>query len=149
MLAYLRLSGFDGDLFLGCFPYLIEKVRSASGPLRSQTAALVRRIWATYYPLTDESDMAFCLGTLLCAMEYYGQALEYLECSIEAYGPNPQRLYNVALCCYRLRDWDRARDAVGQALEIAPDFSKARDLSIAIEGARESTQTPYGGTVFP
>ena len=91
----------------------------------------------------------FCLGTLLCAMEYYGQALEYLECSIEAYGPNPQRLYNVALCCYRLRDWDRARDAVGQALEIAPDFSKARDLSIAIEGARESTQTAYAGTVLP
>ena len=149
MLAYLRLSGFDGDLFLGCFPYLLEKVRSASGPLRSQTAALVRRIWATHYPLTDESDMAFCLGTLLCAMGYYGEALEYLECSIEAYGPNPQRLYNVALCCYRLRDWDRARDAVGQALESAPEFSKARDLSIAIEGALESTRTPYGGTVNP
>jgi len=98
--------------------------------------------------LTDESDMAFCLGTLLCAMEYYGQALEYLECSIEEYGPNPQRLYNVALCCYRLREWDRARDAVGQALELAPEFSKARDLSIAIEGAQESTETPYGGSVL-
>jgi hypothetical protein len=55
----------------------------------------------------------------------------------------------VALCCYRLRDWDRARDAVGQALELAPEFSKARDLSIAIEAAREPTETPYGGSVLP
>ncbi|MEA5567785.1 tetratricopeptide repeat protein [Anabaena sp. UHCC 0399] len=66
-------------------------------------------------------------------MEYFPKALEYLQQSRQLYGDDPNTLYNMAMCYYRLRQLDQALHWINQTLEISPEFEPAKAMRIKIK----------------
>lgn len=76
LLAHLRLSGWDGNIFRGCFPALMARVgeRAITEPLRRALYQAVQQIWALHYPIGEEPDLAIYLGLLMYELGYTAEA---------------------------------------------------------------------------
>lgn len=133
LLAYLRLSGWDANVLLGCYPSLLERAASLSEPERGALCQAIGHVWDTYYPIGEEIDLAFCLGVLLYGMSYYRQALDYFGHSSRLYGPDAGTAYHMGMCHYGLRQLEAALACVEQALELDPAFAPARDMRIRLQ----------------
>ena len=70
---------------------------------------------------------------LLYNMEYFPEALEYLEHSRQIYGDDPNTLYNMGMCHYRLRQLDQAMDCMNQTLKKNPEFDAAKAIRIRLK----------------
>ncbi len=103
ILAYLRISRWDSNIFLGCYAVVREQVKSAPAPLRRDLYDVIQLVWDTYYPLGEEPDLPFKLGLLLYDMAYYAKALEYFQHALTLQGREAGILYNIGLCHYGLR----------------------------------------------
>ena len=127
------MSGWDANIFLGCFPTLLERVDSLSEAERQDLSEAIQQVWNTYFPIGEELDLAFFMGMLLYGMAYYPEALEYFEHSLQLYGPDTSTVYNMGMCQYNLRNLEAALAYVSQALELDPDFEPAGEMSIKIQ----------------
>lgn len=140
ILAYLRLSNWDAAIFLDCFPTMMEQLENLPASLEEELFWIVQNVWDTYYPIGENRDLAFYLGMLLYSMEYFPEALEYLQQSQRIYGDDPNTLYNMGMCYYRLRQLDQAMQCMTQTLELKPEFEPAKAMRIKIKSdVRRST----------
>jgi len=135
LLAWLRISDWDANILLGCWPTLMKHAGSAPGVLRLEIYRAVYAVWDHYFPIHELQDLAFHLGVLLCEIECYGDALPFFHESSAVYGPNPATVFNIGLCLFHLGDLEEARKQVDQALAEAPDFEPAVELQKEIAGA--------------
>lgn len=133
LLAYLRLSRWDANILLGCFPTLLDRVDSLSEPERQALYEAIQQVWDAYYPIGEKRDLAFELGMLLYGMAYYAQALEFFGHSLRLYGPDASTAYNLGMCHYGLRQLEAALAWVEQALALEPAFEAAREMRIKIQ----------------
>ncbi len=133
VLAYLRLSGWDGAVFLDCFSAIMAKVENLASSMQEELLWAVQNIWENYYPIGEQRDLPFYLGMLLYNMEYFPEALEYLEHSRQIYGDDPNTLYNMGMCHYRLRQLDQAMDCMNQTLKKNPEFDAAKAIRIRLK----------------
>ncbi len=138
LLAWLRLSGWDANVFLGCLPFLVSWVEAeaTSAAEREDLRAAALRVWETYFPLREARDLAFHVGALLCQLGDYAAALPCFESSLALYGPNPATLYNLGLCYFSLGQLDEAEACVDEALNAEPDLVDAQVLRTEIAAAR-------------
>ena len=95
---------------------------------KQQLQEAIVKTWDCYLPIGEESDLAFELGTLLVEMEFYTDALEFLQRSVDFYGIAAGTAYNMSVCYYSLGQTDQAVASVNQALVLDPDFVLARSL---------------------
>lgn len=128
VLAWLRFSGWDSNVFLACFPRLMQLAEHASDVLRIETYRMAHEVWKAHFPLPETRDLPFHLGVLFCEIQCYVEALAFFEESIAAYGRNPATVFNVALCHFHLEDLEAARVNLEEALRGAPDFEPALAL---------------------
>jgi hypothetical protein len=140
LLAWVRMSGWDAHVLLGCWPALMKHAGSAAGIFRLEIYRAVHEVWERYFPLREARDLAFHLGVLLCEIDCHQDALPFFHESVAAYGPNPATVFNIGLCLYHLGDLEAARRQVDLALEDAPDFEPAvelrQEIAAAIKAAR-------------
>lgn len=133
ILALLRLSGWDANILLGCFPTLLDRVDSLSERERQALYEAIRQVWETYFPIGEKRDLAFFLGMLLYGMAYYSEALGYFQHSLQFYGPDASTAYNIGMCHYCLQQLEVAGACVDQALELDAAFEPARGMQIKIQ----------------
>jgi tetratricopeptide (TPR) repeat protein len=133
LLAWLRLSGWDSNVFLGCLQVLLAECETATAAEREELRRIAHRVWESYFPIREPSDLAFQIGTLLCQLEVYEEALPYFERSIVFYGPNPATLYNLGLCQFCLGRLPEALALAEEALAASPDLDAAVTLKEEIE----------------
>jgi tetratricopeptide (TPR) repeat protein len=133
ILSYLRLSGWDAAIFLDCFPTIMEQLEDLPSSMQEELFWAIQHIWDTYYPIGEQRDLAFYLGMLLYSIEYFPEALEYLQHSRQLYGDDPNTLYNMGMCYYRLRQHDQAMQCMTQTLEQNSDFEPAKAMRIKIQ----------------
>lgn len=151
LLGWIRLSGWDANVLLGCWPALMKHAPEAPGLLRLELYRAVHEVWNHYFPIPQAIDLAFHLGVLLCEIDRHEEALPFFHESIAAHGPNPATLYNVGLCLFHLGHLEEARLQVDQALEDAPDFEPALALReeitavLPVEKPREKKTKRGGG----
>jgi tetratricopeptide (TPR) repeat protein len=138
LLAWLRLSGWDANVFLGCLPLLVSwaEAESTSAVEREDLRAVALRVWETYFPIREARDLAFHVGALLCQLADYASALPCFESSLALYGPNPATLYNLGLCYFSLGQLDEAETCVDETLTAEPDLVEAQALRSEIAAAR-------------
>jgi tetratricopeptide (TPR) repeat protein len=132
IIAYLRLSGYDARLFKLAMPRLSEITRSASSSLQEQFYQVLLNVWDMYYPLNE--DLAFDIGLLLYELDYYREALEFLEQSRKEFGPETPTLYNMGLCYYQLKDWEAARDLLEEVINRKSNHRDAKAILKRING---------------
>lgn len=128
ILAFLRLSCWDHRRFRESLPALKAHLPEISELQKRQLREGILKLWDSYLPIGEESDLAFDLGTFLLEMEFYEEAFEFLQRSVELYGMEPGAAYNIAVCCYSLNQMDEALDYVDQALSLDPHFAEAKTL---------------------
>lgn len=133
LLAFLRYSGWDANIFIIYFSTLIKRLGDVGDTQKREIYAAIRQAWSNYYHLGESLDVPFHLGTLLCQMCYYREALEFFGHSLRLYGQSPGTECNMAVCYEGLRDMDKARACVQRALELEPDFEPARALLIKLD----------------
>jgi len=132
LLAFLRLSGWDFNIFFGCFPRFMSEVAKASETLRREAYRAIYKIWDTYYFMGEQRDLAFHLGMLLYGMDYLPEALDFFQRSRQLHGEDPITLYNLGMCHYRLRQLEEALTCVTKTLELNPNFEAAKEVRIKI-----------------
>ncbi|NET56060.1 MAG: tetratricopeptide repeat protein [Symploca sp. SIO2E6] len=132
ILAWLRASGWDANIFLGSFPTLIQHLNTASESFQQELYQAIEGIWETYYPIGEQKDLAFHLARLLYKMRYYREASLYLQYSLMLYGANAITLYNLGKCYYRLGQLEQAIEQLDRALEVDPSLEAARSMRIKI-----------------
>lgn len=133
-IAYLRLSGWDSNIFFGCFSTLIGKVTEASEQLKEEMYWAIQNIWHTYYFIGESKDLPFNLSMLLYMMGYYPEAQKYLQLSLQLHGDDANAFYNLAMCHYRLRNLESALDFINKTLELESTFEAAKTMKIKLEG---------------
>ena len=133
ILAYLRLSGWDGAVFLDCFSAIMAKVENLASSVQEELFWAVQNIGENYYPIGEQQDLPFYLGMLLYNLEYFPEALEYLQQSRQIYGDDPNTIYNMGMCYYRLRQLKRAMECMTQTLKQNPDFEPAKAMRIKLK----------------
>ena len=146
LLAYLRLSGWDADLFLDCFPALLEQSKSASPALREEFYWALQHIWDTYYPIGEWYDVAFCIGLLYHAWNYYHEALRFFQISLQLYGAEAATVHNIGLCYYALGQVEEALAWINQALTIDPLFQPAKELRLKLQSQLQRAGARLPGT---
>ena len=138
ILAFLRLSCWDYKRFCECLPALKNLLTDMSSLQKQQLHDAILKVWDSYMPIGEESDLAFELGTLFVEMEFYEGALDFLHRSVELYGMAPGCAYNIAVCYYSLGQMDQALDYVNHALDLDPEFAEGKTLRAQVESAVSS-----------
>lgn len=139
ILAFLRLSCWDYKRFLESLPALKKHLPEMSEVQKRQLHEGILKVWDSYLPIGEESDLAFDLGTFLLEMEFYEEAFAFLQRSVELYGMAPGAAYNLAVCCYSLNQMDEALDYVDQALSLDPYFAEAKTLRADLDSSVSNT----------
>ncbi|MDT4896884.1 MAG: hypothetical protein QOH25_1961 [Acidobacteriota bacterium] len=135
ILASLRLSGWDYQLLRRCLPILKEYLADISETQKQELYEAIQKTWDSYLPIGEEDDLAFHLGTLLLEMEFYAEALEFLQHSASLYGMEPGTAYNMGVCYHSLRQMEKALECINQALRLDPEFDAAKTLRIKLQSA--------------
>lgn len=128
ILAFLRLSCWDYKRFWECVPALKQRLPEMTGLQKQYLHEAIMKVWDSYLPIGEGRDLAFELGTLLLEMDFYEEAREFLQRSVDLYGMAPGTAYNIAVCFYGVGRMDQALDYVKQALELDPGFAEANAL---------------------
>lgn len=135
ILAFLRLSCWDYNVFWACLPVIKSHLAAASELDKQALSEAIRQIWDAYLPIGEEEDLAFELGTLLLEMEFYTEALEFLQYSVSLYRMEPGTAYNLGVCYQGLRQIEKAHECINQALELDPEFDAAKAMRIRLQSA--------------
>jgi tetratricopeptide (TPR) repeat protein len=125
-LAYLRLSGFDSEVFLACFATLAEAAADADEDERRALLEAAERVWGEYFPIGDRRDVAFALGSILYFLGAYPDALSLYERSLTINGRDGATTYNIGLCHYALGDPASALEWLDETLAIDPTLGAVR-----------------------
>ncbi|MEC4805751.1 MAG: SAM-dependent methyltransferase [Jaaginema sp. PMC 1079.18] len=126
ILAYLRLSHWDFNIFLGCFPTLFNQLEDIPEILYPDIFTAIQHIWDNYFPIQEKPDLAFLLGMVLYNIKYFPEALDYFDQSQQLYGDDSSTLFNMAMCHYRLRQLDLALNYIQKTLTLEPNFEAAK-----------------------
>lgn len=133
ILAYLRLSQWDHKIFLGCFDNLLRQVETAQKSLLQEVYRAIQNVWQTYYFIGESKDLPFSCSMLLYKMEYYAEAIVYLDRSLQLYGDDPGIFYNQAMCYAQLSCLEAVQLALDKALALYPQFEAAQALKAQLE----------------
>lgn len=135
VIAFLRLSCWDYRRFREFLPSLKAHVPDMNVLQKRQLHEAIVKVWDSYLPIGEESDLAFELGTLLLEMEFHAEALEFLQRSVDFYGMAPGSAYNIAVCYYSINELNQALDYVNRALDLDHRFAEAKNLRSELKSA--------------
>jgi tetratricopeptide (TPR) repeat protein len=134
-IACLRLSHLDHRLLWTFLPVWKAQAPELSPVQKRELAQTIRRAWDLYYSIREEGDLAFNLGVLMLEFGLYTEALEFLRCSEDRYGPASGTAYNIGVCHYHRQEKAEALMQVARALEFDSDFDSAKALRILVESS--------------
>jgi hypothetical protein len=136
LLAYLRLSGWDANIFWRCCEELIQRAKTAPKPAQRELFWAARQVWDNYFPIGEQEDVAASLGELTQTLGFHPAALEYYGHSLRLHGPSATSYCGLARSHLALWQLEQADECAAKALGVLPDCSNARALRIEIEECR-------------
>ncbi|MDX6458911.1 MAG: hypothetical protein QOE55_2608 [Acidobacteriaceae bacterium] len=134
-LAMLRLSRWDPETFGTLFATLLAEIPGAEEADRQQLRLAIERIWNAYYPVGEDTDVAFRAGMILFECGDFAGALELFESSAALCGPHTATFHNLALCHVELGDTARAMQALDEALALDADAVETQTLRNRLGGS--------------
>jgi hypothetical protein len=135
ILAMLRFSKWDHQLFLRFLPALKARAAGLSPDERSRLRDAVHAVWDGFLPISAAEDPAFQFGTFLMELGFDRDAAVFLRCSAEHFGLEAGNAYNLALCLWRIGEAEEAREWAERAAGLDPQLDEAKALLIEIASA--------------
>jgi SAM-dependent methyltransferase len=128
LLADLRVSAYDPDVFMKVYPGVQSMIGEASGKLRRETLTVLGRVYEMDYRVSPTDDLAFGIAILLAKSTLFKEALGYFDKSKADLGPRPQACFNAALCYLNLGEQEKALAELDEAIALEPGYALARSV---------------------
>jgi tetratricopeptide (TPR) repeat protein len=138
MMAALRLSRYDPAVLNDCYTMMFRLLPSAAEQDRMSLRTVLRRVREHYFFVGEHPDAAFVVGSLLCAMGDYVEALDCRRQSERLNGPLAATLFQQARCCYHLGDKKMALDTLRACRSMPGDFEQFLVLAGILDAPRAS-----------
>ncbi len=127
---------WDSQIFLGCFMALAEKLPEAETVWKAEVAAAVGQVWENYYFIGESKDLAFALGVVAVRAGAYAEAIQFLQISVQLYGPDPSTFYYLGQAFYHLGELEPALVFAQKAVAADPDSAVAQQLLATLTSAQ-------------
>ena len=133
LLTFLRLTVWDARTFQEFYNILLERIDTEENfPLKELIIA-INNVWEHYFPIGEEGDLAYYLGSLLSYIGYDSDALRFFEHSYEIYGASAEIYYNIALCFFNLSQVEKSLEFAEKSLALDPTSEDTKTLRKLIE----------------
>jgi tetratricopeptide (TPR) repeat protein len=133
LLTFLRFTVWDSRTFLEFYNTLLDRIANEEDFPKDELIDIVYKVWDHYFPIGEEGDLAYCLGTVLGYFGYDSDALKLFQASIEFYGEDAGIYYEMALCYYNLQEFEKAMEYTEKSIAMDPNFEESINLKTLIE----------------
>jgi hypothetical protein len=134
--SVIRLSAYDAHIFKQMTPRIMELIPEFTDNEKWNLYQAIPRIWDTYYPIGEETDLALSLGLILYYLDFYDAAIVFFEKSLILYGQQAHVLFNVALCYYYTERFLESKSIVIKLLEDDSENEVYNELWIILSKRR-------------
>ncbi len=133
LLTFLRYTMYDSRTFLEFYNTLLSRIQSEENFPREELVSIIDGVRENYFPIGEEGDLCYCLGTILAYFEFDYDAIQLFQTSLEFYGEDPSIHYEIALCYYNLQVFDMALEHLEKSLLLDPGFEDSLNLKGIID----------------
>jgi tetratricopeptide (TPR) repeat protein len=133
LLTFMRFTVWDARTFLECYNLLLERLAKEEDFPKEELVNVINKVWEHYFPIGEEGDLAYYLGTILAYLGQDNDAIKLFESSLEFYGESAETYYEVALCYYNMGQFEKAIEYIEMSLELDSEFDDAVNLKDIIE----------------
>lgn len=128
ILSYAHLSRYDSEQFKFFLPQLLAQSASIATHEKVAVLEIIEKVWAAYFPLGEEIDLAYHLGCILYEMASYQEALRYFSYSQNIYGIHTGTMFNMAVCHWMMGNSEEAVPLLQCVLQIDKNNEEASQL---------------------
>ena len=128
LIAFLRLSAYDANVFLRILPQLKKAAQSITFNDRNRLEQTLHKVWSFYFNIHETDDLAYELGCFFYDLGFYQAALDYFQYSVDIYGQKGDIYYNKILCFYQLRQDNLFSKTLKEAKETFPNNTDFKQL---------------------
>lgn len=133
LMTFLRYTLWDSRTFLELYNTLLERISEEENFPVDEFITALYKVWAHYFPIGEEGDLSYCLGTLFAYFGYDYEAIELFETSALFYGETPAILYEIALGYYNLQEFEVSMNYLDKSLALDAEFEESLNLKGVIE----------------
>ncbi|SDN72545.1 Tetratricopeptide repeat-containing protein [Paenibacillus sp. yr247] len=128
LLSFWRLGGYDAQIFTQSAKRFSDLLSSCEEEELADIRQGILLMWAGYYPMEVNRDLALDCATLLYQMEMFKDALQFFEQTQNEYKNDVSVLYDMAICYYEIGEEDAAEEFAQKSIRIAPEHEGASAL---------------------
>ena len=121
VLALLRMSGYDSNIFIKLLPRLKQLTKTITHNERTRLGHTIALIWNRYFRIKEQYDLSYELGGIMYDLGYYAEALIYFDHSQDRFGSKADVCYNQILCYYQLRQDHLFYESLKEAKLLFPE----------------------------
>jgi tetratricopeptide (TPR) repeat protein len=133
ILTFLRYTVWDSRTFIEFYNTLLERIDEEKDFPKDELVTVIQNIREHYFPIGEEGDLSYCLGSLLSYLGYDMDAIELYNTSLEFYGEDASIYYEIAVCYYNLQEPEIALSFIEKSLALDPDYEASLNLKGIIE----------------
>ena len=133
LLTFLRYTVWDARTFVEFYNTLLERMADEEDFPKEELIAVIYKVWEHYFPIGEEGNLFYCLGSLLCYLGYDSDAIKLFKSSLEFYGKDAAINHEIALCYYNMQELEEAMQYIEKSLILDPTFEESKKLKCIIE----------------
>ncbi|KAK8813303.1 hypothetical protein WA158_002895 [Blastocystis sp. Blastoise] len=128
ILSLLRLSGYEGDIFIKYKQILIDKGLIGSVCSNEDLLRDIQKILDSYYPLQKTKDVCFEVGRMYMGLKEYDKAIRSFKLSNKYCNEHHISfyIYILSMCYEHLHLYLDAKDAFEKSLELKPTYRESK-----------------------
>jgi tetratricopeptide (TPR) repeat protein len=133
LLTFLRYTVWDARTFLEVYNILLERIEKEEKFPKQELVSAIFKVWENYFPIGEEGDLSYCLGSLLVYLGYDREAIPMFQTSSEFYGEDAAINYEIAVCYYNMQEFEAAMRYLEKSLQKDHCFEESLNLKTMIE----------------
>ena len=83
LLTFLRYTVWDARTFLEFYNTLLERIAEEEDFPKDELITVIHKVWEHYFPISEEGDLSYCLGSLLGYWGNDSDAIKLFKSSLE------------------------------------------------------------------
>ncbi len=133
LLTFLRYTVWDERTFIEFYNTLLERISNEKDFPKEELIRTIHHIEEYYFPIGEEGDLFYCLGSLLGYFEQDTDAIRLFLSSLKFYGEDAGIYYEIALSYYNMQEAGQAMTYLEESLRLEPSFPESLALKLLLE----------------